>query len=158
MGHWFSGGGEEISGHKGLYPLLNILFCLKTGCFLSLSVMKSSRNTKSLIPALLAVVFLFISQFTVAQPPDRDKVPQPPTSATDGDVKVHGGKFFNRNRSFAKKLGGQAGSTEREGKKFRKQKRGSGTLGREAKVFKRHNHFARKEKNTSAKKPRTKKP
>jgi hypothetical protein len=128
---------------------------METGCFLSLMVMKAKVHTVILSLSVFALAFAFHS--ATGQDPNRDKVPQAATSATDGEVKVHGGKFFHRNRSFAKKLGGQAGSTEREGKAYRKQKKAGG-LGREAKVFKSHNHFARKEKATGGKKTRGKKP
>jgi hypothetical protein len=103
---------------------------------------------------LIAMLCLSVG-FVHAQ--TQDHVPQPPTSATDGKVKVHGGKFFHRNRSFAKKLGGQASSTEHPGKAFKRPKR-TARLGRESKVFKGHNHFARKEKTTTAKRTRVKKP
>jgi hypothetical protein len=118
--------------------------------------MKSQKCIRETVSASVLIgIFSLCVSFAQAQ--TQDHVPQPPTSATDGKVKVHGGKFFHRNRSLAKKLGGQASSTEHAGKAFRKPK-SSAKLARESRVFKRQNQFSRKEKSTTARRPKGKKP
>jgi hypothetical protein len=84
---------------------------------------------------VLTVVLLVLGYFLQAQTPTE------PTSATDGKVKIHSGKRW-------KKLRGDARATEREGQSLHKQKlhRNHRPPGSEARVFKRHNHFSKREK------------
>jgi hypothetical protein len=118
--------------------------------------MKNKTCIRKTVSASVLIGILFLCT-GYAQAQTQDHAPQPPTSATDGKVRVHGGKFFHRNRSLAKKLGGQAGSTERPGRAFKKSKH-TAKLSRESKVFKRQNHFLTREKATTARRPRGKKP
>jgi hypothetical protein len=97
---------------------------------------------------LICIVFLSLCGYSsVAQ--EQDKVPTGPTSATDGKVRVHGGKIFHRHHNLAKKLGGDLSGTEHEGKAFHKSKRTTRKMAGEARVFKRHNHFASRERTRS---------
>lgn len=82
------------------------------------------------------------------------QLPVEPTSATDGEVKIHRHRkiFTIRKELGAKKAGGEARIPERKGESIQKPKphRTRTRPGKEARVFKRHNHFAKKETSTRA--------
>jgi hypothetical protein len=87
---------------------------------------------------VLLIVFLAGGPLLYAQ------TPHEPTSATDAEVKLHNGKRL-------KKTGARARGTERQGESVQKQKRARSKqpVAKESRVFKRHNHFATKEKTRS---------
>jgi hypothetical protein len=68
-----------------------------------------------------------------------------PTSATDADVKIH-----NSRKIFLFGSSGRAHGTERQGQSLHKRNHRARTrAGKEAQVFRSHNHFARKENTRS---------
>jgi hypothetical protein len=72
-----------------------------------------------------------------------------PTSATDGEVKIHKSRGFSIFRSGKRSKKVKEGSkvSELKGQSIQKQKAGKNrSAAREARVFKRHNHFAHKER------------
>jgi hypothetical protein len=87
----------------------------------------------------LAALFLLAGFFLHAQAPE-------PTSATDGDVRVHSSRKspFFRYESRGKKRGSYAHGTERQGQAVKKNKPRHHTGPNEAQVFKRHKHAGRK--------------
>jgi hypothetical protein len=75
--------------------------------------------------------------------------PMAPTSATDGEVKIHNSRrfVFFRSGKRVKKMKGGTKAPEQQGQAIQKQRSGkSKPASREARVFKRHNHFAQKDR------------
>jgi hypothetical protein len=72
--------------------------------------------------------------------------PTGPTSATDGDVKIHKHrKVFGLGARSVMRVKRNKKATEKHGENLPKTRKGEApTKSREARIFKRHNHFAHK--------------
>lgn len=108
----------------------------------------SIRPQHVIVRYALAAAFMIFGHCVYAQKPVE------PTSATDGEVKIHRHRnvfSFGKNK-FGKKSGGQARIPERKGESIQKPKphRNRTPAAKEARVFGRHNHFAKKETSTRA--------
>jgi hypothetical protein len=94
------------------------------------------REAVYLLTALLSLIGLSVQAQTTIEP----------TSATDATVKIHNsGKIF----LFRSGSRAEARGTERLGQSLHKRNHRTRTrTGKQAQVFRNHNHFARKENNT----------
>jgi hypothetical protein len=111
---------------------------------------------KYILRCSLAGVLMIFSHFVIAQ-----KLKPEPTSATDAGVKLHKhGKFYHFGYNRRVKKLQQSRKVERTGQSVPKQKasRSRSNSAREARVYKKHNHFAKKENTTRSRSRSTKKP
>jgi hypothetical protein len=110
-------------------------------------------NRVSVSQALVGLLMMFSVNFAYSQTSTIE-----PTSATDADVKIHNTRkvFLFRHDKRMKKSGGQARGTEHPGQSLHKKTRVRSRSGKEAQVFQRHNHFARKDNNTRSRHRNTK--
>jgi hypothetical protein len=118
------------------------------------SSMKKKPNRIHTRYVLAAFLIMFSGHFAYSQESTIE-----PTSATDADVKIHNTRkvFLFRHDKRMKKSGGQARGTEHPGQSLHRRTRVRSRSGKEAQVFQRHNHFARKDNNTRSRHRGTKK-